>query len=105
GGLVDLINRTRQAYIVTVQREVNATWQGDRAFISQREARGGLDDILSVGRAALRENPDVLVLQEVRSAALMSLALHATASGQLVIAGYTARTASAATSGLLGLSP
>jgi twitching motility protein PilT len=105
GGLLDLINRTRQAYVVTVQREVNATWEGERAFISQREARGGLDDILAVARAALRENPDVLVLQEVRSAALMSLALDAAASGQLVIAGYTARTAPAAISGLLSLCP
>jgi twitching motility protein PilT len=105
GGLLDLINRTRQAYIVTVQREVNATWEGERAFISQREARGGLDDMLAVGRAALRENPDVLVLQEVRSAALMSLAFDAAASGQLVIAGYTARTAPAAIAGVLSLYP
>jgi twitching motility protein PilT len=105
GGLLDLINRTRQAYVVTVQREVNATWEGERAVISQREARGGLDDILAVARAALRENPDVLVLQEIRSAALMSLALDAAASGQLVIAGYTARTAPAAISLLLNLYP
>jgi twitching motility protein PilT len=105
GGLLDLINRARQAYIVIVQREVNAIWAGERAFISQREARGGLDEMLAVARAALRENPDVLVLQEVRSAALMSLALDAAASGQLVIAGYTARTAPAAIAGLLGLSP
>jgi len=105
GGLLDLINRARQAYIVTVQREVNATWEAERAFISQREARGGLDDMLTVARAALRENPDVLVLQEVRSAALMSLALDAAASGQLVIAGYTARTAPAAIAGLINQAP
>jgi len=105
GGLLDLINRTRQAYVVTVQREVNARWAGERAVISQREARGGLDDMLTVARAALRENPDVLVLQEVRSAALMSLALDAAASGQLVIAGYTARTAPTAIAGLLSLYP
>jgi twitching motility protein PilT len=105
GSLLDLINRTRQAYIVTVQREVNATWEGERAFISQREARGGLDDMLAVGRAALRENPDVLVLQEVRSAALMSLSLDAAASGQLVFAGYTARTAPAGVAGILSLYP
>jgi twitching motility protein PilT len=104
-GLLDLINRTRQAYIVIVQREVNATWEGERAFISQREARGGLDDLLAVARAAQRENPDVLVLQEVRSAALMSLALEAAASGQLVIAGYTARTAPAAIAGLISQAP
>src|SRR5205823_3435679 len=72
---------------------------------SQREARGGLDDILAVARAALRENPDILVLQEVRSVPLMSLALDAAASGQLVIAGYTAKTAPAAIASILNSYP
>jgi twitching motility protein PilT len=105
GSLVDLVNRTRQVYVVAVQREVNVPWEGDRAFISQREARGGLDDMLAVARAALRENPDVLVLQEVRSAPLMTLALDAAASGQLVIAGYTARSATAAIEAILNMYP
>jgi len=89
GGLVRLIGRTRRAFVVTVEREVNAGGVAEPSFVSRREVRGGLDEMLSVARAALRENPDVLVLQEVRSAALMNLALDAAASGQLVIAGFT----------------
>jgi twitching motility protein PilT len=105
GGLLDLIKRTRRAYVISVEREVNVVSEPDGAFISQREARGGLDDILTVARAALRENPDVLVLPEVRSAPLMNLALEAAASGQLVIAGFTAPSASGAIERIIDLYP
>jgi twitching motility protein PilT len=79
--------------VIAVQRGVGRPIAQDAGTISQREVRDGLDDMLAVARAALRENPDVLVLQEARTAALMSLALDAAASGQLVIAGFTAPTA------------
>jgi twitching motility protein PilT len=104
-GLLDLIKRTRRAYVISVEREVNAMSEPEGAFISQREARGGLDDILNVARAALRENPDVLVLPEVRSAPLMNLALEAAAAGQLVIAGFTAPSASGAIERIMDLYP
>ena len=45
------------------------------SFISQREVRGNDDDMLSAMRAALREDPDVLVVEELRTAALMNVAL------------------------------
>ena len=105
GALVDLINRTRRHYVITVQREVNLLPEGEGSLISRREARGGLDDMLAVARAALQENPDVLVLQEVRSAPLMNLALDAAASGQLVIAGFTAPNASRAIQCIVDLYP
>jgi twitching motility protein PilT len=105
GALVDLVNRSRRGYVITVQREVTSLTEGEGSFISQREARGGLDDILTVARAALQENPDVLVLQEVRSAPLMSLAFDAAASGQLVIAGLTAPSATGAIQRIIDLYP
>lgn len=105
GALVDLINRTRRDYVITVQRQVNLLPEGKGSLISHREARGGLDDMLAVARAALQENPDVLVLQEVRSTPLMNLALDAAASGQLVIAGFTAPNASRAMQCIVDLYP
>jgi len=88
-----LTTRGRQAYVITVQRGMGVRTAHDETSISQREVRDGLDDMLAVARAALRENPDVLVLQHVRSAPLMNLALDAAASGHLVIAGITAPSA------------
>lgn len=105
GSLVDLVTRTRRGYVIAVQREVTVLSEAEGSFVSQREARGGLTDILAVARAALQENPDVLVLEEVRSAPLMDLALDAAASGQLVIAGFTAPNASGAVERILDLYP
>jgi twitching motility protein PilT len=91
--LAHLITRGRRTYVITVQRGMGVRTAGEDTAISQREVRNGLDDMLAVARAALRENPDVLVLQNARSAPLMSLALDAAASGHLVIAGITAPSA------------
>jgi twitching motility protein PilT len=104
-GFVDLINRTRRDHVITIEREINIVHERAGSFISQREARGGLDDMVAVGRAALREDPDVLVLEELRSAALMNLALDAAASGQLVIGGFPAHSASGAIDRIIDLYP
>ena len=73
--------------------------------MSQREVRGTTDDMLAVARTALRENPDVLVLEEVRTAGLMNLALDTAASGQLVIGGFQAPSASGAIDRIIDLYP
>ena len=105
GALVDLHSRARQAYVITVQRGLSAPNDGEGSLISQREALGGLEDMLGVARAALQENPDVLVLQEVHSAALMNLAFDAAGSGHLVIAGFTAPSARSAVDRIIDLFP
>jgi twitching motility protein PilT len=105
GGLVDLISRTRRGKMIMVEREVNVVQERQGAlFISQREARG-LDDTLAVARGALLEDPDILVLHEARSAPLMTLALEAAAAGRLVIAGFTAHSATGAIERIVDLYP
>jgi twitching motility protein PilT len=103
--LVDLINRTRRDHVITIEREVNIVHERAGSFISQREARGGLDQFLEMARSALREDPDVLVLQELRSPALMNLALDAAAAGQLVIGALPAPSATDAIDRIIDLYP
>jgi twitching motility protein PilT len=103
--LVDLINRTRHAHVITIEREINVVHERASSFISQREAHGGADEMLEFARAALREDPDVIVLESVRSAELMNLALDATASGRLVICGFPAHNATGAVDGIIDLFP
>jgi len=103
--LVDLINRTRHAHVITIEREINVVHERASSFVSQREAHGGADEMLDLARAALREDPDVLVLESVRSAELMNLALDATASGRLVICGFPAHNATGAVDGIIDLFP
>ena len=103
--LVDLINRTRRAHIITIEREINVVHERASSIVSQREAHGGADEMLDMARAALREDPDVLVLESVRSADLMALALDAAASGRLVISGFPAHNATGAVDGIIDLFP
>ncbi len=93
---LDLINKTRRDHVITIESEINVTHDRAGAFISQRELRGGTDDFLAAARTALREDPDVLVLEEVRSAELMNVALDAAAGGHLVIGGFPASSAGGA---------
>jgi twitching motility protein PilT len=102
---VDLINRTRRDYVITVESEINVVHDRHGSFVSQREARVGSDEMAAVARAALREDPDVLVLEDVRTAALMNVALDAAAAGQLVIGGLPARDAGTAIDRVIDLYP
>jgi len=101
---VDHINRTRHLHIITVERDINIVHERAGSMISQREARGA-DQMAAAVEAALREDPDVLVVQDVRSAELADLALDAAAAGRLVICGFPARSAAAAIDGIIDLSP
>jgi len=100
--LVDLINRTRQGYIITLEEEVSVVHGTGRAVISQRQVRPTEDDLLAAAHSALRENPNVLLLDEIRTGASMNLALEAASSGRLIIAGLRARSASEAIDRIVG---
>ena len=100
---VDLINRTRRDHVITIEREINIVHERGNSFISQREVRGNDEDLLAAARAALREDPDVLVIEDLRSAGLMTVALEASASGHLVVGGFSAHTATAAVDRIIDL--
>jgi twitching motility protein PilT len=91
--LVDLINRTRRDHVITIEREINVVHERGSSFISQREVRGNDDDLLAAARVALREDPDVLVIEDLRTAGVMDVAFEASASGHLVVGGFLAHTA------------
>jgi twitching motility protein PilT len=90
---VDLINRTRRDHVITIEREINVVHERGSSFVSQREVRGSDEDMVAAARAALREDPDVLVIEDLNTAGLMNVALEASASGHLVVGGFPAHTA------------
>jgi twitching motility protein PilT len=61
--LVDLVNRQRAEYIVTLERQIRLVHDNHTAIVSQREVRGGVDEALTAAHAAMREDPDVLVAE------------------------------------------
>ncbi len=101
---IDHINRTRHVHIITVERDINIVHERAGSMISQREVHAG-EQMADAVRGALREDPDVIVLEDVRSAELVELALDAAAAGRLVICGFPARSAAAAIDGIIDLSP
>jgi twitching motility protein PilT len=103
--LVDLINKRRRDHVITIESEITVTHDRIGALISQREVRGGADEVLAEARAALREDPDVLVLENLRTPDLMQLALDAAARGHLIIGGLAASSAGDAIDRIIDLYP
>ena len=103
--LVDLINRTRSDHVITVEEEIKVVHESRSSLVSQREVRGGHDELAAVARSALRENPDVLVVEDLRSVDITAVALEAAESGRLVIAAVTAPTAATALARLVDQFP
>jgi twitching motility protein PilT len=83
--MVDHINRTRRDHVLTIEDPIEIVHQEQRGVISQREV--GLDT-MSFGEAlrrALRQDPDVILIGELRDAETAQVALQAAESGHLVL--------------------
>lgn len=83
--MVHHINRTQHKHVVTIENPIEFLHRDLSCSITQREV--GVDtESLAVGlRAALRQDPDVVVLGEMADAATIDVALKATETGRLVI--------------------
>jgi twitching motility protein PilT len=103
--LVDLINRTRADYLISLETEIKFLHENRKALVSQREVRSEPEVMLANARAALRENPDVLVIDDLKTPELVALALDAADSGHLVIATMTAPTTGVAIARLIEAAP
>lgn len=82
--LIDVINQTRPAHILTIEDPIEFVHHNKMATVTQREIR---TDTLSYGsglRAALRQDPDVIMIGEMRDAETIETALVAAETGHLV---------------------
>ena len=102
---VDLINRQRNDYVITLEGQIRLVHESRGSLISQREVRGGSNDVVQAARTAMRENPDVLVIEDLRSPDVLQAALDAAGSGLLVFVSVTAASATAALERLVDLCP
>jgi twitching motility protein PilT len=102
---VDLINRQRNDYVITLEGQIRLVHESRGSLISQRELRGSASEVVAAARAALRENPDVLIIEDLRSPDVLQVALDAAGSGLLVFASVTAASATAALERLVDLCP
>lgn len=84
-GMVHHLNSTRSRHIVTIEDPVEFLHRDDRCHISQREIGVDTMSFASALRAALRQDPDVVHVGEIRDAETMEIALKAAETGHLVL--------------------
>ncbi len=103
--LVDLVNRQRAEFVITLERQIRLVHDHKSALVSQREIRGGADETVAAARAALRENPDVLVVDDLLSPHMVPLLLTAASEGLLVFVSITAPSTPDAVQRFIELAP
>ncbi|SPJ35320.1 type IV pilus twitching motility protein PilT [Kushneria phyllosphaerae] len=92
--MVDHINGARAQHVLTIEDPIEFVHHSRRALINQREVQRDTHDVASALRSALREDPDVILVGEMRDLETIRLALTAAETGHLVLA--TLHTTSAA---------
>lgn len=84
--LVDHINSTKPAHILTIEDPIEFIHDSKKSLVNQREVSQHTANFSSALRSALREDPDVIVIGELRDLSSIQLALTAAETGHLVFA-------------------
>jgi twitching motility protein PilT len=83
--MIDHINRSRQQHIVTIEDPIEILHSDHSCIVSQREVGLDTSDFMQALRRALRQDPDVILIGELRDAETAQTALQAAESGHLVL--------------------
>jgi twitching motility protein PilT len=92
--MIDLINKTRAEHILTVEDPIEFVYEPIKCLIHQRQLGEDTKSFSNALRAALREDPDIILVGEMRDLETISLAITAAETGHLVMG--TLHTSSAA---------
>jgi len=84
-GMIDHINTHREAHIVTIEDPIEVLHSDKRAMINQREVRVDTENVTVAMRAAMRQDPDVILIGEMRDHETVKAALAAAETGHLVM--------------------
>ena len=84
--LVDLVNRTRTDHIVTVEDPIEFMHGNKRSLVNQREVGSDTHSFAQALKHVLRQDPDVILIGELRDLETISVALTAAETGHLVFA-------------------
>ena len=84
--MVDLVNATRKKHIITLEDPIEFVHRSKNSLVNQREIGPHTRSFAAALRAALREDPDVILVGEMRDLETISLALTAAETGHLVLA-------------------
>ena len=84
--IINEANRDRKEHILTVEDPIEFVHESDKAIINHREVGMHTRSFAAALRGALREDPDIIMVGEMRDLETISLAIEASATGHLVFA-------------------
>jgi twitching motility protein PilT len=82
--MIDYINRTRHEHIITIEDPIEFVHENRQCLINQREVRTHTESFKAALRAALREDPDILLVGELRDLETVAIAIETAETGHLV---------------------
>jgi len=83
--MIDEINHSKQVHVVTIEDPIEYVFAQDKAIISQIEVGSDISDFNSALKSVVREDPDVIMLGEMRDPETISAAITAAETGHLVL--------------------
>ncbi|MCS7078587.1 MAG: PilT/PilU family type 4a pilus ATPase [Chloracidobacterium sp.] len=103
--MIEHINRTRKLHIITIEDPIEFLYKNDRSIITQREIGQDTRSFPEALHAALRQDPDVILVGEIRDAVTFDTALRAAETGHLVFSAIHTTDAQKTISRVLGFYP
>lgn len=82
--MIDSINKKRDDHIITIEDPIEFTHENQNCLVNQREVHNHTDSFKDALRAALREDPDILLVGEMRDLETISIAIETAETGHLV---------------------
>jgi twitching motility protein PilT len=92
--LIDLVNRTRSDHIITIEDPIEFVHENKKCLITQRQVHVHTESFKSALRAALREDPDIVLVGEMRDLETIAIAIETAETGHLVFGTLHTTTAS-----------
>lgn len=103
--MLDETNRTRKAKIITIEDPIEFVFQHDKSIITQREIHTDTDSFPDALHAALRQDPDVIMVGEMRDLETVDTSLKAAETGHMVFSSIHTADVSATISRLVSFFP
>ena len=83
-GMIDLINRTRTDHIITIEDPIEFVHPNKKCVVTQRQVGSHTQSFKRALRAALREDPDIILIGEMRDLETVAIAIETAETGHLV---------------------
>ena len=83
--LIEYINKNKMKHILTIEDPIEQEFVSKKSFVNQREVGSDVDTFLNAIKMSLRQDPDIIVIGEIRDAETMKVAINAAETGHLCI--------------------